>query len=118
MPLKRDLIVQAVMTRMAGILSTGGYYSNLGSNVFEWRPKGGTEGGGGDAPTEQAELPAIHIRDTIDDPSRMNVKGDERHDLSLEVEIAHEAAAPGRAVRKDIQDVRKDVGPRTNWGGT
>src|SRR3972149_10965154 len=97
MPLKRDLIVQAVMTRMAGILSTGGYYSNLGSNVFEWRPKVVTEGGGGYVPKEQAELPAIHIRDTIDDPSRMNVRGGKRNDWPFEGEVGPEPAARGRS---------------------
>src|SRR4030042_1732608 len=104
MALKRDLIMQAVVTRMQGILVSSGYYSDLGSNVFEWRPKTiVTEGGAGYVITEQEELPALHIRDTFDQASIRDLSGNEDHELTLELEIAHEGGATGQERRKQIQ---------------
>jgi hypothetical protein len=117
MALKRDLIMQAAMTRFAGILTTAGYYSNLGSNAFEWRPKVMLEGGGGYVPTEQSELPALHVRDVDDLVIVADLSGNEDHELTLELEIAHEAAATGQTMRKEIQDVRKAIAVDRTWGG-
>jgi hypothetical protein len=117
MPLKRDLIMQAVMTRMAGIHTASGYYSNLGSNVFEWRPKVVTEGGGGYVPTEQSELPALHVRDPLDGLETVEQGGSEEHELTVELEIAHEGGATGAEMRKQVVDVRKAIGVDPTWGG-
>ena len=117
MTVKRNDIMAAVMTRLQGILVASNYYSNLGSNVFEWRPKVVTEGGGGYVPTEQGELPALHVRDTLDETTQLNLRGSEEHALTLEVEIAHEAAATGATMRKQIEDVRKAIGTDTTWSG-
>ena len=117
MALKRDLIMQAVISRMQGILVSSGYYSDLGSNVFEWRPKIVTEGGAGYVPTEQEELPALHIRDTFDQSSIRDLSGNEDHELTLELEIAHEGGATGQEMRKQIQDIRKAISVDKTWGG-
>jgi len=117
MTVKRNDIMAAVVTRLQGILVASNYYSNLGSNVFEWRPKVVTEGGGGYVPTEQDELPALHVRDTMDETTQLNLRGSEEHALTLELEIAHEAAATGATMRKQIEDVRKAIGTDTTWGG-
>src|SRR3972149_7891075 len=117
MALKRDLIMQAVMTRMAGILQTADYYSDLGGNVFEWRPKIVFEGVAGYVPTEQDELPALHIRDPLDQATVRDLSGNEDHELTLELEIAHEGGATGQEMRRQIQDVRKAISVDLTWGG-
>ena len=117
MALKRDLIMQAVVTRMQGILTSGGYYSNLGSKVFEWRPKVLAEGGASYVPTEQDELPALHIRDPIDAIVRVDLKGNEDHELNGEFEIAHAAGDTPQEMRQQIEDVRAAIGTDYTWGG-
>ena len=117
MAVKRNSIMSAVVTRMQGILISAGYYSNLGSNVFEWRPKVVTEGGASYVPTEQTELPALHIRDTADETERADLSGNEDHTLAVEIEIAHEATATGVTMRKHIEDVRKAIGVDQSWSG-
>lgn len=114
---KRDLIMQAVMTRMAGILDASGYYSDLGTNVFEWRPKVVDASGAGYVPTEQAELPALHVRDPVDLPETVEQSGSEEHELTVELEIAHEGGATGSMMRKEIADVCKAIGVDPTWGG-
>lgn len=115
MTVKRDDIMTAVLARFAGISVANGFYSELGTNVFEWRPKVATEGGGGYVPTEQAELPAVHVRDTQDEVEQADLSGNEDHKLTLEVEIAHEATATGATMRKQIEDVRKAIRSDTRW---
>lgn len=117
MPLKRDLIMQAVMTRFAGIRTASGYYSNLGSNVYEWRPKVMLEGGISYVPTEQDELPALHVRDPDDQVTVADLSGNEDHELTLELEIAHEGGATAQEMRREIQDVRKAIKIDRTWGG-
>jgi len=117
MALKRDLVMQAVSARMATILVSNGFRSDIGSHVIEWRPQVLTDGGGGYVPTEQEELPAIHVRDTNDQVSVADLSGNEDHELTLELEIAHEAGATGQTMRKQAQDVRKVIGVDRTWGG-
>lgn len=114
---KRHAIMAAVVTRMQEILSASGYYSNLGQNIYEWRPKLVTEGGASYVPFEQTELPAIDIRDPLDTVVTIEQGGTEEHSLSVEFEIAHEAAATGQTMRKQIADVRKAIGVDVSWGG-
>jgi hypothetical protein len=115
---RRDAIMAAVMARFAAIRTANGYYSNLGQNVFEWRAKAvDPVSGAGYVPTEQGELPALHVRDVLDEAEAADLAGNEDHDLSLEIEIAHEGGASGAVMRGQIQDVRKAIGVDPAWGG-
>ena len=116
MALKRDSIMIAVVERMKSIRSSNGYHSELGLNVFEWRPKI-ADTAGGYIPTEQDELPAIHVSDPAVNVSQENVRGSEAHRLTIEVEVAHEGGATGKTMREQITDVRKALGVDRTWGG-
>ena len=114
---KRDQIMSAVVAGMKNILDENGYNSDLGANVFEWRPKIIDPSGSGYVPTEQDELPALHVRDPLDKAVTIEQDGSEDHDLTLELEIAHEGGATGAAMRGQIADVRKAIGVDVTWGG-
>jgi hypothetical protein len=55
------------------------------------------------------------VRDTLDEVESIDLSGNEQHGLTLELEIAHEAAATGQTMRKQIEDVRKAVRSDTLW---
>jgi len=114
---KRDQIMQALSTALATILTTGGYNSNLGSHVFEWRPKLVTETGANYVPTDKDELPALHVRDVLDEIAAVNLRGDEGHGLNVEIEIAHEASAIPATMRGQINDIREALGVDPTLGG-
>ena len=114
---KRDQIMSAVVAGMKNILEENGYNSDLGANVFEWRPKIIDPSGSGYVPTEQDELPALHVRDPLDKAVTIEQDGSEDHELTLELEIAHEGGAAGAAMRGQIADVRKAIGVDVTWGG-
>lgn len=117
MAVKRNTLMAAVVARFQLITTVNGYYSNLGSNVFEWRPRILSETGGGYVPTEQDELPALHVRDALDEVTAINLKGEETHSLTLELEIAHEGGATGVTMRRQIADVLKAISTDTKWNG-
>ena len=114
---KRDQIMSAFVAGMKNILEENGYNSDLGANVFEWRPKIIDPSGSGYVPTEQDELPALHVRDPLDKAVTIEQDGSEDHELTLELEIAHEGGAAGAAMRGQIADVRKAIGVDVTWGG-
>ena len=117
MTVKRNTLMSAVVARFQTITTANGYYSNLGSNVFEWRPRVLSETGGGYVPTEQSELPALHVRDPLDEVIAVNLKGQETHSLNLELEISHEGGATAATMRKEVSDVLKAVSTDTKWSG-
>ena len=114
---KRDAIMVAIASAMENISVANGYNSALGSNVIEWRGKTVTAEGSSLVPTEESELPALHIRDINDRVIAVDMSGNEDHELTLEFEVAHEGSATGATMRGQINDVRKAIGVDPSWGG-
>jgi len=117
MTIRRQDIVDAVKTRMQAILTTGGYYTNLGSNVITGRPRLiGPDGAIGSAIVEASELPCILIRDPLDEIGNATLGGKQGHTLSVELEIRCEGGSDtDEDLRKAVADVYAAIGTDTRW---
>lgn len=102
---KRQQIVAAFDTRLKTILTGGGYNTNLGSNIFEWRV----------TPLAQDELPGAIWRDT-DDSIEVSFQQDV-HSLSIQVAVTVAGATSPADARKLIADVTAAVATDTSLGG-
>lgn len=101
MAIKRETILSAVKTRLATITTGNGYYTSIGSHVYDWK-------------TEEwaaQELPGVSVRDLTN--TRVDAgnsqKGVFYYDLGLEIQIAHEGLANNAMatyLRKAIEDVK------------
>ncbi|RQW89937.1 MAG: hypothetical protein EHM79_02200 [Geobacter sp.] len=105
---KRQQIVDAIETRMKTILTTGGYATNAGRNVFDWRI----------TPIPETELPAICIYDgdcAIDyEETPVGLQG---HFLIVDLVSDAKGSAARADVRKINADVVKAIGTDLTWGG-
>jgi len=105
----RQLIVNAVDTRLKGILTAAGYETNLGQHIFWWRTNDFSED----------ELPAANCRDTDCDDSNatIGVIGYHQHALKMEVDLIEaDGASTPSSIRKLIADLQKAIGVDTTWG--
>lgn len=122
MAIKRQQIMDAIATRMAGILTTAtphAYYFDLGLNVIESRPQLILPDGSiGRVPVEPSECPCVMIRDPLDTITVIDLDGNEEHELDLEFEVRNEGGAiTDSDLRKMEQDIRTAVGLDPTWGG-
>jgi hypothetical protein len=104
---RRQLIFDAVLTRLRSIRVAAGYASDLGTSVFAWRDTAAS-------PFSESELPAANVRD----PSRKSIQittSQHQHNLQLEVDIACAAALPDQVLRTLLADVECAVGQDTRW---
>jgi hypothetical protein len=117
----RQDIMDAVVTRMQGILTTASpaYHTNLGSNVITGRPRlVGPDGSIGSAIVEASELPCILIRDPMDEISNATLRGKQEHRLSVEIEIRCEGGTDtDEDLRIAIADIYAAIGTDTRWSG-
>ena len=102
----RQRIVAAVEARFATILIANGYKTDIGANVFIWKP----------LPFQTSELPGMDVRDT-DDTSEAQTIGEEVHTLPLEVRCAVTGDASMEDVRKIVADIKQCIGVDVTWGG-
>jgi hypothetical protein len=103
----RQQIVDAVVARLATILRDGGYNSDLGMNVFEWRDK----------PLKQADLPAVIVRDARNEPSSEAVLGTFGWALTIELDVLVAAGTVTAAQMRDIlADIYAAIGTDYTWG--
>lgn len=103
---QRQNIVNALKSRLQSIMVAGGYSSNLGSNVYEWRVK----------PLENANMPAIVFRDVRN--SRVDgAIGRFTWALSSEIQIITSGSTAASDIRGMIADVYKAIGTDDKWGG-
>ena len=100
---KRQSIMAALEDQLQTILTTGGYNSNLGSNVYEWR----------DTPLESGSLPALIYRDMQD--SIAQTFGNQEHRLTVSLDIFDDCTAS--YMRGLIADVTKCLGANLTLGG-
>jgi hypothetical protein len=102
---RRQTLVDAIKTRFQGILTAGGYETNLGSNVTVWRCGDFTDD----------ELEALDIRDTEDNTSE-EILTKHHHQLTIEVRAVDKTATASAATgRKMIADILKAVSTDRKW---
>ncbi len=122
MSIKRQQIIDAIVTRFQGIRTTAtphAYYFNLGLHVISSRPQLiNSDGSIGRVPVEASECPCIMVRDPLDTTLFTDLDGNEEHRVDLEIEVRHEGGTvTDTDLRKMEQDVRYCVGVDTTWSG-
>ena len=106
MALKRQQIVDAIKTRLQGILIANGYATNLGNNIFEWRVTN----------LNSAEFPACVYRD-VSNAKQDGAIGSFRWALNIEIQLVTDGETSAAEIRKLIADVYKAIGTDVRWGG-
>lgn len=107
MPIRRQTIVDNIVTRFKTILISGGFHTDLGNNVFKWRS----------VKLEGGDLPAAIVRDVSDDPGTPRTEGTDAHLLSVEVELVVALGSDDDEVRKMIADIYQAIGNDERWTG-
>jgi hypothetical protein len=102
---KRQQIIEALDTRLKTILTAGGYKSNIGQHVFEWKT----------TPFAEEELPGITYRDITSNRGAEGPVNKFRWAMNIELDIVAQAT-PG-TMRDMINDVLKAIGTGPTWGG-
>ena len=100
----------AVKARMQTILIASGYYTNLGSKVYEWRLTA----------FEDGDLPGINIADpeqtTINELTQGNYNKHD-HILSVIIQVVYSSSSTPALVRRMIADVKKAISTDLTWSG-
>jgi len=103
----RQQIIDTLDTNLKAILTSNGYKTNIGQNVFHYR----------DNPLSESELPAIIYRDTESD-EYTDVMKKQTHALSIEIEAYAEAGSTTPDTMRDIiEDIVKCIGADYRMGG-
>ncbi len=99
----RQLIVDAIVTRMQSITTVNSYETELGANVYEWRT----------TDLQASELPCVIIKDASE---TVVVKGSV-HEYTLPIELEIKATGSDMTVIRDaLADVIVAVGTDPGWG--
>jgi hypothetical protein len=101
----RQQIVDALDTRLQTITTLNGYSANLG--VYEWLV----------TPLEEADLPAVVFRDTVDDIDDEKEFSRLDHTLTVELDVAASSTASADSVRELIKDILTAIGTDKEFGG-
>lgn len=90
---------------METILTTNGYETDIGGNVFEWHTTA----------WEESELPALDIRDIGE---TVEVRGgNHSYTLTIEIEAKVSGTTSGTIMRDIVGDILKAVGTDTKFSG-
>ena len=114
----RQKLVDAVKARMATILTSAGYYTNLGLKVSEWRA----------TPFGEEELGGCSVSDPEDVPIQESIKGggtvqDRWLTVVISLPFSGGSFTSGATMRQAVADVYKAIGAATpgfnleSWGG-
>ena len=95
----RTDIIQALITRLELILVAGGYETNMGQNIKEWREPN----------LEESDLPGMVVKDVLDEVEEgITEVGSFLHTLTFECEIvAIESSVIPDIARKCLADFRQ-----------
>jgi hypothetical protein len=110
----RDTILKAIIAQLRTITVAGGYNSDLGLSVHEWRP---LKGDGMHYPFEEDELPAVIVRDISE------IKIPEIHNVLIrEIKVifeivCQEGITTPTKMREMIYDVEKCLRTGGDYGG-
>jgi hypothetical protein len=103
---KRQLIVEAVDTRLKTILTAGGVFqTNLGQNIFWYRSR-----------LDSAGLPALVCRDRLNQDWATAGRWIRTLAVEMEVYLAP-ATTPDLILRQALSDIEIAVGQDVTWGG-
>ncbi|HEX8773258.1 MAG TPA: hypothetical protein VF735_06595 [Pyrinomonadaceae bacterium] len=106
---RRQQIIDAMKTRFSAITTAGGYATNIGNQVHEWRTT--------EIPADG--LPAQSLRDPVDEvtlPDKDSLM--HRHHLNVILDLViQESAEQATEARKALADVVKAIGVDPTWGG-
>lgn len=100
----RTQIISKIDTRFKAILITGGYATNLGSNINWWKDLENN-------PFQSSELPAANLKDSICDPVP-HTMGIDRHEMDMECQTF---AGTIGAIRSIIADIEKAICSDRKW---
>lgn len=101
----RQQIVTAVAARLATILTANGYQTDLGENVFQFKPE----------PWTTTEMPGTDLREEVTDDTLSF--GLEIHTMKVICRCMVTGAASNEDVRKVHGDITTMVGTDPTWGG-
>jgi hypothetical protein len=108
--MKRADIISAMQTRFQGILTTGGYHSNLGLHVYVGKTSDFDE-------NQVPGLSLIDAENTVDQES-LNGSGSFYDQwLGVKIVLAVAGSTSLTLVREMIADVYKAIGVDHTWGG-
>lgn len=99
-------IIDEWKTLLQTIKTANGYETNLGNNVFEWRPTA----------LEENELPGLVFRDKPGKIAWLSI-GKHRNEINVEVEVKVSGSTTPATLRKCIADLIKCVGTEANKAG-
>ncbi len=106
----RQLIINAIDSRLKLITIANGYETNIGGKVFEWRA----------VPVEEIDLPCIIYRDlsSVNSVLTIGIGGYHESNLNIEVEVICAAGSvTPSTIRKMLADVIKAIGVDATWSG-
>ena len=104
---KRQKIIDAIKTRMEGILIANGYETNLGQNVEDWKVNWNEE-----------DLPALAICDTVEAVEFANNQPTATKDmcvLPVMLRVFLKSDTPAKIARKYQADLTKAIGVDKFW---
>lgn len=105
----RQKIVDAVEARLETILTSGGYETDIGQNVFVWRDTDRV-------PFKSDELPALVIFDKqCEHTEEGEVLSRHRFRLTMIVDVFADSSTGDTFVRKAISDLHKAIGVDQQW---
>lgn len=108
-PTQRQRLLDAIKARLGGVTVLGGYQTNAGFKVHEWR----------DPQTQaftKAELPAIWIRDPSDEINHLDSATHE-HTLTVEIGAVCSGDATESQARSMEADIMAAIGEDPTFGG-
>lgn len=109
MPIRRQQILDAMITRFQAILVSGGYRTNAGSHCSTWYHDPNTT-------YDESELPFINLRDMEDNMQPVSVNDRRMHTMDIEIHTAANGANNDSETRKQIYDIYQAIGVDPTWG--
>jgi hypothetical protein len=102
----RQQIITALDARLKAILKAGGYATDAGKNVYDWRTE----------TIPEDFLPALIYRDIS---CETEITGLEvfTHSLKIMIVIAASGSTSMAEIRKMLADIDKAIGTDLTWGG-
>lgn len=101
----RQQIVDAVKTRMEGILTSAGYQTDIGQKVVIWNP----------LPINDTRIHGIHIMDAEDNHDE-KLSNHQEHDLLFVLDVhAKQGADTAAYLRNAIADIWRAIGTDRFW---
>lgn len=101
----RQQIVDALETRMQSILTTGGYNTDIGTNVFIHRA----------TPMQESEIPGMNI--TEQERVTQDTVGEELHEMSVSLLVVEDGEASVSTLRDIEADLVYALGQDRTFGG-